>query len=76
MRKLVIAVIRLYQKWLSPLLGPHCRFQPTCSNYAIQAISQRGIAIGSWLTVKRVIKCHPLHPGGHDPVPQPNSDKK
>lgn len=64
-----ILFIRGYQKWISPLLGPHCRFQPTCSQYAIIALRRFGLIKGSWLTVKRVLKCHPLHEGGEDPVP-------
>jgi putative membrane protein insertion efficiency factor len=66
---LLIGVIRGYQKWISPLLGPHCRFNPTCSHYAIEAIKLHGIAKGCWLASKRILKCHPLHPGGEDPVP-------
>ena len=68
-----IGLIKLYQKWLSPLLGNNCRFNPTCSNYAIIAIFRFGFAKGCWLAGKRIIKCHPLHAGGDDPVPQ--SDK-
>lgn len=64
-----IFLIRLYQKLLSPLLGNNCRFQPTCSNYAIQAIKLHGVLKGTWLTLKRILKCHPLHEGGEDPVP-------
>ncbi|WP_440054606.1 membrane protein insertion efficiency factor YidD [Pseudoalteromonas sp. T1lg65] len=65
----LIIIIRGYQKGISPLLGPHCRFNPTCSSYAIQAINLHGIAKGSWLAVKRILKCHPLSAGGEDPVP-------
>lgn len=68
----VITVIRIYQKWISPLLGPHCRFQPTCSHYAIEAFSRFGFLKGCWLTIKRVLKCHPLHQGGKDPIPPKN----
>ncbi|ELY9176242.1 membrane protein insertion efficiency factor YidD [Escherichia coli] len=60
---------RVYQRLISPLLGPHCRFTPTCSSYGIEALRRFGVIKGSWLTVKRVLKCHPLHPGGDDPVP-------
>ncbi|WP_392560782.1 membrane protein insertion efficiency factor YidD [Orbus mooreae] len=69
-----ILLIRGYQRFISPLLGPHCRFTPTCSNYAIIALKRFGLIKGSWLTVKRVLKCHPLHEGGDDPVP-PREDK-
>lgn len=67
--RLLISVIRVYQRWVSPLLGPHCRFTPSCSHYAIEALRCFGVIKGSWLTVKRVLKCHPLHLGGDDPVP-------
>jgi putative membrane protein insertion efficiency factor len=66
----LVLFIRGYQKWISPLLGPHCRFNPTCSSYAIQAINLHGSVKGSWLAVKRILKCHPLHSGGDDPVPE------
>ncbi|MCC2616927.1 membrane protein insertion efficiency factor YidD [Aestuariibacter halophilus] len=69
LRRLSIGLIHVYQRWISPLLGPHCRFHPTCSHYAVEAINRHGFAIGGWLTVKRILKCHPLHPGGVDPVP-------
>lgn len=68
--RLLISTIRGYQKVLSPLLGPSCRFYPTCSHYAIEAIERFGAVKGGWLTTKRLLKCHPLHPGGEDPVPQ------
>ena len=75
LRAIPIWIIRQYQKWLSPLLGPSCRFHPTCSQYGIEAIKTHGFVIGSWLTVKRILKCHPLHPGGHDPVPEKSVEK-
>ncbi len=65
----LIIVIRGYQKWISPLLGPSCRFNPSCSSYALQAIKMHGAIKGSWLATKRIVKCHPLHAGGDDPVP-------
>ncbi len=65
----MIAVIRMYQWLLSPLLPPVCRFQPTCSQYAIEAISKFGALKGSWLALRRLLRCHPFHPGGLDPVP-------
>ncbi|MDF7667245.1 membrane protein insertion efficiency factor YidD [Orbaceae bacterium ESL0727] len=64
-----VLLIRIYQRAISPLLGPHCRFTPTCSQYAIIALRRFGLLKGGWLTVKRVLKCHPLHEGGEDPVP-------
>lgn len=64
-----IALIRVYQLVISPLLGPRCRFYPTCSTYAIQAIQLHGVIKGSALAAKRIVKCHPGHPGGIDPVP-------
>ncbi|AEY00152.1 hypothetical protein GU3_01975 [Oceanimonas sp. GK1] len=69
LQRLGIGLVRLYQLVLSPLLGPRCRFTPTCSQYAIEAIQLHGFAKGGWLTIKRLLKCHPLGPSGHDPVP-------
>ena len=69
MRALLTALIRLYQWTLSPLLGPKCRFYPSCSNYAREALQRFGILHGSWLTLRRLGRCHPWHPGGIDPVP-------
>lgn len=67
--RLLIAILRIYKRWISPLLGPRCRFHPTCSEYAVQAIARFGALRGSWLALRRILRCHPLHPGGHDPVP-------
>ena len=69
MRSLLIGLIKVYQYLISPFLGPSCRFHPTCSHYAIEAISEHGVLKGGYLSVRRIIKCHPLHEGGHDPVP-------
>lgn len=69
MQRVFLALIRAYRQWLSPLLGQNCRFHPSCSQYALEAIESHGSLIGSWLTIKRIIKCQPLHAGGHDPVP-------
>nr|MDH3153482.1 membrane protein insertion efficiency factor YidD [Bacillus licheniformis]MDH3164485.1 membrane protein insertion efficiency factor YidD [Bacillus licheniformis] len=63
-------LIRFYQKWISPALPPTCRFYPTCSNYGLEAIEKHGAFKGGWLTIKRILKCHPFHPGGIDPVPE------
>lgn len=68
LRKLVVLPIRLYQKTLSPLLGPHCRYSPSCSAFAIEAILRYGIVIGGLKAVARLLRCHPLFPGGYDPV--------
>jgi putative membrane protein insertion efficiency factor len=64
-----ILLIKIYQKIISPLIGPKCRFTPTCSNYAIEALKKHGIFKGSWLAVKRIAKCHPWGGSGYDPVP-------
>lgn len=71
--RILIMLIRGYQLVISPLLGPHCRFRPTCSQYGIEALRRFGMVKGSWLTIKRVLKCHPLHEGGDDPVPPNNN---
>lgn len=68
--KLLIAPIRVYQYLLSPWLGHHCRFQPTCSHYAIEALTEYGALKGMWLALLRLSKCHPWHHGGLDPVPK------
>jgi len=70
MRKPLLQLIRLYQYCISPLLGPHCRFQPTCSCYAHTAIERYGVIAGTWMAVRRLLRCHPWHPGGVDPVPE------
>ena len=67
--RVVLALLAAYQLVLSPLLGPRCRFYPTCSSYAIQAVREHGVWRGGVLTMKRLFKCHPWHVGGHDPVP-------
>lgn len=69
MSTLLVGVIRFYQRWISAFTPPVCRFQPTCSNYTMQAIQMHGALRGSWLGVQRIFRCHPFHPGGHDPVP-------
>jgi len=69
MKSLVLSLIRLYQLCLSSVLGPRCRFYPTCSHYTQEAIEHHGLWQGSKLGLKRICKCHPFHPGGFDPVP-------
>lgn len=69
MARLMIAVIRLYQRWLSPLLGANCRFHPSCSQYAVEALQLHGVVKGSGLTVWRILRCQPFSKGGFDPVP-------
>ena len=71
MRILATSLIRLYQWTVSPLLGPACRFYPSCSSYALEAIERYGVARGGWLAMKRLARCHPFNPGGIDPVPAP-----
>ena len=69
MKIVLAAVVRLYQLTISPWLGASCRFHPTCSEYARLAILRHGALRGGWLAVRRLARCHPWHPGGHDPVP-------
>ncbi len=69
MKTLLLALIQIYRYTISPMLGRHCRFEPSCSAYAIEAIGEYGALGGGWLTAKRLCRCHPWHPGGYDPVP-------
>lgn len=66
---LLILLVRAYRRFLSPLLGQQCRFQPTCSAYGLEALQVHGALRGTWLTARRIARCHPFNPGGHDPVP-------
>jgi len=70
LKKSLIVFIRFYQVFISPLKPPTCRFYPSCSHYGLEAIQRFGAAKGSILTIKRILKCHPFHPGGFDPVPK------
>ena len=70
MQRLLTLLIRAYQLVLSPFIGQHCRFHPSCSNYTLEAIQVHGALHGSWLGLRRLLRCHPWHPGGLDPVPE------
>ena len=69
MKRILIFTVKIYRYAISPFLAPCCRFHPTCSSYAIQAIERHGALKGSWYTLCRIGRCHPWHPGGYDPVP-------
>ena len=69
MKTVVLGVIKLYQRFVSPLLPPSCRFVPSCSRYAYEAIEKHGLLKGGWLGIKRISRCHPFNAGGYDPVP-------
>ncbi len=69
MKKFLIYLIKFYQKFISPLFPPTCRFEPTCSVYSIQALEKHGLFKGLYLSLRRIIRCNPLSKGGHDPVP-------
>jgi len=68
MKRLLLMLIHFYQRFISPLKGQTCRFYPSCSEYSAQAIQKYGLTKGIWKAVIRILKCHPFHPGGHDPV--------
>jgi uncharacterized protein len=70
LKKIFILLIRFYQTAISPLKPPTCRFYPTCSQYGLEAVQRFGAVKGGWLAMKRILKCHPFHPGGNDPVPE------
>ena len=71
MKSLLLAGVRGYQYLVSPMLGNNCRFYPSCSDYAREALERHGSLRGSWLAVRRLCRCQPFHPGGYDPVPDP-----
>ncbi|MGZ4977282.1 MAG: membrane protein insertion efficiency factor YidD [Methylobacter sp.] len=75
MRFILIAILRFYKYFISPLLGNRCRFYPSCSSYSLEALQLHGAIIGSYLTLKRLLKCHPFHEGGIDPVPEKFGNK-
>ncbi len=76
MRALLLGSIKLYRYILSPWLGHHCRFYPSCSQYALEAIEDHGAMRGGWLAIKRLLRCHPWHAGGVDPVPDSKQDSR
>jgi len=69
MTRVLVALVAAYRYAVSPMLGRHCRFHPSCSEYAQEAVERHGAVRGAWLAVKRLGRCHPWHPGGYDPVP-------
>ncbi len=69
MKKIMMTLIRFYQREISPLYPPRCRYIPTCSEYALQAVEKYGALRGGWLALRRLLRCHPFHKGGYDPVP-------
>lgn len=69
MKRVLIWLVRGYKRFISPLLPPACRFTPTCSEYALEAIQKYGALKGGWMAIRRILRCHPFHPGGYDPVP-------
>ncbi len=69
MRRVLLILIRLYQRGVSPLMGSNCRFHPTCSQYTYEAVERYGAAQGTWMGLRRICRCHPWNPGGFDPVP-------
>lgn len=76
MKSMLLMLLRAYKLCISPFLGQNCRFYPSCSDYAAQAVQEHGALKGSWLAARRVCKCHPWHPGGVDPVPEKSCLRK
>lgn len=75
LKKITLGILKVYQYLISPLLGNNCRYIPSCSCYAHTAIERFGVLKGSWMGLKRILRCHPFHPGGLDPVPEVDTDK-
>jgi len=65
---MIVFVIRVYQRVISPIFGQHCRFHPSCSQYMIEAVTMKGPVVGIWMGARRILRCHPFNPGGYDPV--------
>ena len=76
LKQVAISLIHAYQYFISPLTAPSCRFHPTCSHYAVEALEYHGVLQGGYLALRRILKCHPFHPGGLDLVPLPHGAKK
>ncbi|MGB3260547.1 membrane protein insertion efficiency factor YidD [Paenisporosarcina sp.] len=76
MKFLVIGIFRFYQKFISPMTPPSCRFYPTCSHYGVEAVEKHGAFKGIYLAISRILRCHPFHEGGYDPVPEEWPTKK
>ncbi len=76
MKKIILLLIKFYQKYVSIFLGKNCRFYPTCSAYTYEAIEKFGVIRGTILGMKRILKCHPFHPGGYDPVPKKKNQEE
>ncbi|MCM0675024.1 membrane protein insertion efficiency factor YidD [Micromonospora phytophila] len=74
--RVLIGPIVAYRRWISPALPARCRFYPSCSAYALEAVARHGAFRGTGLTVRRLLRCHPFHPGGHDPVPEPGGRRR
>jgi putative membrane protein insertion efficiency factor len=72
--RVLLVPVTIYRQWISPVLPPSCRFEPSCSAYAVEALTTHGALWGSWLTVRRLLRCGPWHPGGYDPVPPRHTD--